>query len=97
MIMLCLLLAINQPFHQDGPRRPHSQAPVGQNQEEWPKQKIPRGNANQHSQGEGAPTSTHPEPKSRPDSIAESTPEVLLEDLCNPPQDLRAGQPYSAQ
>lgn len=27
MIVLCLPLDINQPFHQNGPRRPHSQAP----------------------------------------------------------------------
>lgn len=27
MIVLCLLLDINQPFPQNGPRRPHSQAP----------------------------------------------------------------------
>lgn len=38
-----------------------------------------------------------PQPKSRPDSIAESSPGVLLEGLCSLSQDLRAGKLYLLQ
>lgn len=59
MIVLCLLLDINQPFHQNGPRRPHSQAPWSKIRTDQSMRFLEEVLTNTHKEKEPLPPLTH--------------------------------------